>query len=170
MKKLIMINGTMGIGKTTTCNELLKITPNSVFLDGDWCWNMNPFIVTEETKEMVVDNITHIIRNYLSCSVFQTVIFCWVMHQSRIIDEILNALSDCEYELHLFTLVSSQQALETRLMRDIEADIRTIDVLERSLSRLSLYDDMDTVKIDVTHMNANQAAQQIVKCIEGDIN
>ena len=44
MKKLILINGTMGAGKTTTCQELLKILQPSVFLDGDWCWKMHPFI------------------------------------------------------------------------------------------------------------------------------
>jgi broad-specificity NMP kinase len=51
MKNLIFINGTMGVGKTTTSLELKKILPKCVFLDGDWCWDMSPFIVTEETKK-----------------------------------------------------------------------------------------------------------------------
>ncbi|MEG1477069.1 MAG: AAA family ATPase, partial [Oscillospiraceae bacterium] len=42
MKTLIMISGTMGVGKTTTCRELQKILPRNVFLDGDWCWSMQP--------------------------------------------------------------------------------------------------------------------------------
>lgn len=53
-------------------------------------------------------------------------------------------------------------------MHDVEEGIRTVDVIERSLSRLSLYEVMDTVKIDVTNMNTNQAAQQIKRFIEGD--
>ncbi len=35
MKKLILINGTMGVGKTATSNALLQLLPQSVFLDGD---------------------------------------------------------------------------------------------------------------------------------------
>ncbi|WP_245249283.1 AAA family ATPase [Vagococcus allomyrinae] len=35
MKKLILIGGTMGIGKTTISQELKHLLPNSVFLDGD---------------------------------------------------------------------------------------------------------------------------------------
>ena len=27
------------------------------FLDGDWCWDADPFQVTEETKEMVMRNL-----------------------------------------------------------------------------------------------------------------
>ncbi len=50
----------MGAGKTTVCNILKKKLKNSVFLDGDWCWDMEPFQVTEETKAMVMDNITYV--------------------------------------------------------------------------------------------------------------
>ena len=47
-----MIGGTMGVGKTTVCQQLKHDLPNSVFLDGDWCWDTNPFQVTDETKAM----------------------------------------------------------------------------------------------------------------------
>ena len=80
MKNLIFINGTMGAGKSSVCAELLKMLPNAVYLDGDWCWNMHPFIVTDETKAMVVQNITHLLQNFLNCSEVKNVIFCWVMH------------------------------------------------------------------------------------------
>ena len=29
----------MGVGKTTVCQLLKQDLPNSVFLDGDWCWD-----------------------------------------------------------------------------------------------------------------------------------
>ena len=79
MKKLILINGTMGAGKTTTCQELLKLLQPCVFLDGDWCWNMNPFIVNEETKQIVVKNISFMLNNFIASSEFEYIIFCWVM-------------------------------------------------------------------------------------------
>ena len=56
-EKLIIINGTMGAGKSTVSEQLLKETENSIYLDGDWCWNMNPFTVNEENIEMVLKNI-----------------------------------------------------------------------------------------------------------------
>ena len=54
MKTIYLIGGTMGVGKTTTCQLLKKKLHNSVFLDGDWCWDADPFQVTEETKVMVL--------------------------------------------------------------------------------------------------------------------
>ena len=47
----------MGVGKTTISRQLKKGLHNSVFLDGDWCWDADPFQVTEETKEMVMRNL-----------------------------------------------------------------------------------------------------------------
>ncbi len=54
IKKLIIINGTMRVGKTATSKELNKKLNNSVWLDDDWCWMMNPFTVNDENKNMVI--------------------------------------------------------------------------------------------------------------------
>ena len=65
MKNLIFINGTMGVGKTTTSKKLLKLLPNCVFLDGDWCWYSDPWIVNDETKNMVERNISFLLNNLI---------------------------------------------------------------------------------------------------------
>lgn len=57
MLTLYMISGVMGVGKTTVSQSLKNKLPNCVFLDGDWCWDMHPFQVTQETKAMVIENI-----------------------------------------------------------------------------------------------------------------
>ena len=59
MKTLYLIGGTMGVGKTAVSQRMNELLVSSVFLDGDWCWNANPFQVTDETKNMVMDNICH---------------------------------------------------------------------------------------------------------------
>lgn len=43
MKTLFMIGGTMGVGKTAVGKLLKEELNNSVFLDGDWCWDASPF-------------------------------------------------------------------------------------------------------------------------------
>ncbi|HEY8361654.1 MAG TPA: AAA family ATPase [Tissierellaceae bacterium] len=165
MKNLIFINGTMGVGKTATSRELQKILPNCVFLDGDWCWDMSPFIVNDETKSMVIDNISYLLNNFILCSVFENIIFCWVMHEQRIIDDLLSRLKKHDYKLYKFSLVCSEQALVSRLTKDIEMGIRTKDVINRSVSRLKNYSEMDTVKIDVSNISAKEAAEIIFNYI-----
>jgi len=166
MKRLILINGTMGVGKTATCNKLIEILQPSVFLDGDWCWNSKPFVVTNETKQMVLDNIAHLLNNFLACPAYDNVIFCWVMHQESIINSILSRLVGDDYEIYKFTLTASESALTRRITKDVEAGVRTPDVLERSLPRVRLYDAMDTVKIDVSTISPRQAAEKIMQLVQ----
>ena len=92
MKHLYLIGGPMGVGKTTVCQQLKQTLPYSVFLDGDWCWDASPFQVTPETLAMVLDNICHLLNNFLACTAYQNVVFCWVLHQQDIWDTILGRL------------------------------------------------------------------------------
>lgn len=163
MKTLYLIGGTMGVGKTTVCRELKNQLHRSVFLDGDWCWDMNPFVVTEETKAMVLDNITALLGNFLRCSAYDHVIFSWVMHQQSIVDTILGRLDLTDVKVVSVSLVCSREALLQRLYRDVEAGIRQPDILLRSPQRLNLYDSMNTEKIDTTHATVAQAVQEILR-------
>ena len=52
VRTLYLVGGTMGVGKTTTCKILADDLSDSVFLDGDRCWDLHPFRVTNETKRM----------------------------------------------------------------------------------------------------------------------
>jgi broad-specificity NMP kinase len=166
MKKLIIINGTMGVGKTTVCKRLLEVLQPSVFLDGDWCWNMNPFVVNEENKAMVMDNITHMLKAYLNNSGYEYVVFCWVIHQEEIFNQILKPLTDCDFALYKISLICSEFALRQRLEADVHSGVRAPDVIERSVQRIPLYEKMDTVKIDVNSISPEQAAQKIVQIVK----
>lgn len=161
MKKVVFINGTMGVGKTTTCRELRKLLPHNVFLDGDWCWEMRPFVVTEETIAMVRGNIIHLLNSFLACSEFEYVMFCWVMHMQEILDDLLGALDLDGHAVYRFTLMSNETSLTDRFSRDVEAGLRDPGDMLRAIERLRLYEALDTVKIDVGAITARQAAEQI---------
>lgn len=166
MKKLIIINGTMGAGKTAVSKRLLEILQPSVFLDGDWCWNMNPFVVNEENKAMVMDNITHLLKVYLNNSGYEYLIFCWVIHQEEIFDQILKPLLGCDFTLYKISLICSESSLRRRLEADVQNGGRTPDVIERSVQRITLYEKMDTVNIDVSDISPEQAAQKIAQMVK----
>ncbi|WP_127573227.1 AAA family ATPase [Paenibacillus xylaniclasticus] len=167
MKHLFLIGGTMGTGKTTTCQIMKSKLNNSVFLDGDWCWDMRPFQVTDETKEMVMQNICFVLNNFIKCSVIENIVFCWVMHQQEIIDEILSRLDTQGCKVHLISLICSPDRLRERLVKDIDAGIRTEDILARSLERIPLYEKLNTTKVDVSNVAAEEVADYIIQQYSG---
>lgn len=161
MKTLYLIGGTMGVGKSTVCRELKTVLPNAVFLDGDWCWDMDPFVVNPETKAMVMENICALLNNFLKCSVFENIVFCWVMHEQGIIDGILSRLDVANCRVVPISLTCSEAQLRERLQGDVDAGVREADILERSTARLTLYDELDTVKIDTTGKSVKEIAENI---------
>lgn len=151
----------MGVGKTATSRELQKLLPKCVFLDGDWCWDMSPFIVTDETKNMVIDNITYMLNNFISCSEYENIIFCWVMHKQSILDNVLSKINKGDCKLYKFSLICSEKSLIKRITKDIENGIRTEDVIDRSVPRLNNYLKIDTIMIDVNEISAKIIYGQI---------
>lgn len=166
-KKLIIVNGTMGVGKSAACKELYKRLEGSVWLDGDWCWMMNPFIVNKENKKMVEDNITYLLRNYLTNSSFKYVIFNWVIHTEEIFDILLKRLrlNNLEFEIIKITLVCSEKSLKNRIKKDINNNLRDEGIIDRSLERLKLYKNMDTIKIDTSNISISETVDRIIKFI-----
>ncbi len=163
MKHLYLIGGTMGVGKTTTCQIMKRKLNNSVFLDGDWCWDMDPFIVNDETKEMVIENICFLLNNFIKSSAYENIIFCWVMHEQSIIDDILSRLNTEKCNVYLISLICDKDSLICRLKKDVNEKIRTEDVIDRSLSRLKCYNLLSTEKVDVSKITPKEAAEYIIK-------
>ena len=163
MKKLYIIGGTMGIGKTTVSRELKNRLSKSVFLDGDWCWDMNPFVVNNETKTMVMDNICYLLNNFIHCSEYEDIIFCWVLHEQEIIDSILSKLDIKSIKVISISLLCNEKALRKRIQKDIDNKLRSNDVLERSIQRLPLYEKLDTVKIEVSGKTVADTVNEIMQ-------
>lgn len=168
MKKLIVINGTMGVGKTTICKELYKSLDKAVWLDGDWCWMMNPWIVNEENVKMVENNITYLLRSFLTNSTFEFIIFNWVLHREEILNDLLERLSDLEFKIERITLISSEASLRQRM----ELDSRTQEQIDFSIERSRFYEKMNSKKIDTSETSIEEIVRRvkgIINCIESDI-
>ncbi len=169
LKSLYLIGGPMGVGKTTVGQILKRRLDRSVLLDGDWCWDAHPFQVTEETRAMVLDNICHLLGNFLSCSAYEHVIFCWVLHRQAVIDAILSRLEPEGCRVVQAMLLCSPAALERRLRSDIAQGLRQPDVIPRALERLVCCEGLNIPKIDTTSLTPEGAAQAVLRLGNPDV-
>lgn len=163
MKQLILISGPMGVGKTTAARELLNNIPRSVWLDGDWCWEQgNHWNFAPENKEMVMDNITYLLGNFLANPNFETVIFSWVMHLPEIHHEILSRLEDYDFDVFDISLVCSQSELRQRSTGSSELEV------QRAVSYLPLYYKLDSIKLDTTDRSPARVVDGILRIINAN--
>ncbi len=152
----------MGVGKTSVSQCMKQKLPKAVFLDGDWCWDADPCQITEETKEMVIDNICYLLNRFVHCSAYENIIFCWVMHEQSIIDIILNRVDTADCAVKVISLMAEKDTLTERIMRDIERGSRGIDVFERSITRIPLYQAVNSVKVETDDKTIYEIAEEII--------
>ena len=155
----------MGVGKTAVCQRLMERLAPAAFLDGDWCWCMTPFNVNDETKAMVMDNITSVLSRYLQSPELEQVIFGWVMHQTDIAEEILSRLNTETVKVNIITLMCSPKSLRDRLEQDICDGLRQPDVVERALDRLACCQTLPYTKVWTDGLGVEDVVERVLELL-----
>lgn len=158
--KVIMINGLMGVGKTTVGKYIAERNPGTAFIDGDWCLDLHPFIGNRETKAMAIDNILHMIANYQKCSVCQMIVLVWLMDDEWVRESIREGISALDLELSSITLICCRDELFSRWKADTLCEWRTDHWLEISLNSLPYFSTLDHC-FDTTGLSVSQVAEII---------
>ena len=87
---------------------------NSAYLDGDWCWCVNPFSVEDKRLRNGDKSMAFVLSNYLQ-SEFEYVFFTSVvLTDSEIRENILKDITATDYEVLGFTLTCSEETLVKR--------------------------------------------------------
>ncbi|MBR6165900.1 MAG: AAA family ATPase [Clostridia bacterium] len=160
--KVIILNGPMGVGKTTVGKYIADRNPGTAFIDGDWCMDIHPFVGSRETKAMAVDNILHMIGNYQKCSVCSMIVLVWLMDDEWVIQRITEGLAALRAEVQSVTLACSSEDLIMRWNQDRSCEWRTDHWLNVSLKSLPGFVSMDNV-IDTSGLPVNRVAEIILQ-------
>ena len=159
--KIIILNGPMGVGKTTVGKYIAEQNPGTAFIDGDWCMDIHPFVGNRETKAMAVDNILHMIRNYQKCSECRMVVLVWLMDDPWVLQRITDGLHSMHAELKSVTLICDRESLIRRWKNDRECEWRTDHWLEISLKSLPFFASLDNT-VDTGALPAERIADMIL--------
>ena len=165
--KVIIINGPMGVGKTTAGKLIAEKNPGTAFIDGDWCMDLHPFVGNRETKAMAVDNILHMIGNYGQCSACRMVGLVWLMDDAWVREKIRDGLAVLQAEVRSVTLVCDRESLIRRWKGDRSCEWRTDRWLESSLASLPAFAAMEDT-IDTSGLSTEQTAEKIMQQSFGD--
>ena len=160
--KVIMLNGPMGVGKTTVGKYIADQNPGTAFIDRDWCMDIHPFVGSRETKAMAVDNILHMIGNYLKCSACSMVVLVWLMDDPWVIQSITEGLADLQAEVKSVTMICDRENLIRRWKQDRDCEWRTDEWLEVSLKSLPGFASVENT-IDTSNLTVGQIAEIVMR-------
>ena len=159
--KVIILNGPMGIGKTTVGKYIAETNKGTAFIDGDWCLDIHPFVGNRETKTMAIDNILHMIDNYRKCSVCRMIVLVWLMDNQWVYQSIIEGISKLQIEIKSVTLMCDKETLIKRWKNDKNCEWRTDEWLEVSLKSLPYFLSMEN-SIDTSGLSIEEIADRIL--------
>lgn len=156
----------MGAGKSTVSEKVNLLLPESAYLDGDWCWKLNPFVVNDETKKMVLSNIHFLLNAFIHNFGTNFIIFSWVMDEDSIIQDVLSQLDLKDVETFSVSLVPSSEKLTRNLKKDIEFGIREKSIISDSLARIQKYESVNSIQIDTSNLEVEDIAIRIIQMVK----
>lgn len=113
-KKLIILSGSPCVGKSAVADKLFQSYENAAYCDGDWCWCVNPFSISDPRLRNGDKSMSFILSNYLQSN-FEYVFFSSVVATDKQIREkILKDISATDYKIIGFTLTCSEETLKER--------------------------------------------------------
>ena len=131
-------------------------------MDSDWCRAMNPFALTDITKNTVIENMYCLLRNYLLCAEISTVIFTYGWHGGRkgLYDRVIEKLKNDGVEFQEIIIILKCSESENR--RRALVDNREKERIERGIKNtFSFYDEFEYPCIDTTNMTVLEVAEHI---------
>ncbi len=158
--KVIILNGPMGVGKTTVGKYIAEHNPGTAFIDGDWCMDIHPFVGNNETRAMAVDNILYMIGNYQKCSECSMVVLVWLMDDPNVVKQISDGIKNLNAQPMLYTLICGQEELIRRWEKDTQCEWRTDEWLNISLKSFSSFVSMENI-IDTDGLSVEHIAEMI---------
>ncbi len=159
MKKLILISGSPCVGKSAAGTRLFESYDNSAYLDGDWCWCVHPFSVTDSRLRNGDRSMSFVLSNYLN-SGFEYVFFTSVvLTDPEIREGILKGIEAEGYETIGFTLTCSEETLKKR-------HDRRGDQGETNYYWLHLPPDPNDIVIQTDHRSVREVAEEMKRYID----
>ena len=159
--KVIVLNGPMGVGKTSVGKYIADTHAGTAFIDGDWCLDLHPFVGNQETKAMAIDNILHMIGNYQRCSLCKMIVLVWLMDDEWVRQSIVDGIAAMDLEVQYVTLMCDRDELVRRWKKDDRCEWRTDEWLAVSLKSLSQFASQKGI-IDTTGLSIREVAKTIV--------
>jgi len=165
VKNFIAINGSMGVGKTSVGKRVCDMLGRSAFIDGDWCLDIHPFIGNRETKDMAMDNILHMSRNYYNCGECDSVVLSWIMSENTV-NKIFSGLSDIKFKMHNIVLTCSEGALTDRWKKDSVTEWRNNENLDIAVKSIDDFNKRTgCLLVDTSSLSIDDVAEKIIRSI-----
>ena len=162
---IIILNGSIGVGKTSISWELNRRLAPSVMLDGDYIGAVNPFaLYDKERTAYLYRTFAHLVQFHLENG-YQHFIINYVFEQAEELHGLLDALAPLQQAVHCFwlscTLEEQQRRIRQRNNNQMDWELERAVELSNILNTAHQTDFIGQ-KVEITNKDQATVATEIM--------
>ncbi|MFT5193694.1 MAG: gluconate kinase [Cellvibrionaceae bacterium] len=166
---IVILNGSVGVGKSSTSWELATRYDPSFMLDGDFLGAVHPFEIYDQARvDYLYETLNHLIQFHQSND-YANFVVNYVFEHPFQLALLTDRLKESDDDIHAFWL-TCDEAVQTKRVKsrkpDHQWDLKRFVELNRIL-RASSEEGFIGRKIDTTHLSIPEVADTIGSIISG---
>jgi hypothetical protein len=165
---IIIINGSLGVGKSSVADELHWRFDKSIHLDGDYIGDVHPFEIYDDMRIDHLYRTLALLVGFHQKNGYANFVINYVFESPDSLQDLLELLHPLEPSIHTYWLTcdEQEQARRIRLRRRDELDWELKRFVElQHIQREAARQGFIGKEVDTTGLSAGQAAEKIWKDI-----
>jgi len=166
---IIIINGSLGVGKTSISEELLWKFDKTVMLDGDALGNVNPFDIYDQNRIQHLYKTIELLVKFHKDSGFDNIIINYVFESSESLNQLIEMITPIDRNIFSFWITCEEEIQRDRIIKrnrdNIEWELKRFTELQR-IQRIASQKKFIGIEIDSSNMSVNEIGNLIVDRID----
>ena len=163
---IIIINGSLGVGKSSVAEQLHYKFDRSVHLDGDCIGDVQPFKIYDEARLNHLYRTMELLLGFHQKNGYQNFVINYVFETPESLQELLDLLRPLDPSIHCFWLTCDEEEqakrIRNRSREDLQWELGRFVELRRIQKEASQCGFIGK-EVDTTKLSSEEAAQTIWK-------
>jgi predicted kinase len=167
---IIIVNGSLGVGKTSVAEQLHWKFDKSVHLDGDAVGDVHPFEIYDEARVQHLYRTLALLVDFHQKNGYANFVINYVFESPVSLQDLLELLRPLDGSIHTYWLTCSEAEQAGRIRNrqgdDLDWELERFRELQHIQAKASQQGCIGR-EVDTTNLSAEQAADEIWKDIFG---
>lgn len=161
---IIIINGSLGVGKSSVSEELHWKFDKSIHLDGDHIGNVHPFEIYDPERIDHLYRTLALLIGFHQQNEYHNFVINYVFESAESLKDLLDLILPLDTEIHTYWLTCEKEVQATRIQgrnRDsLDWELDRFVELQGIQSRAA-EDGFIGVQVDTTHLTISETVEKI---------
>jgi broad-specificity NMP kinase len=165
---IIIINGSLGVGKSSTAEQLHYKFDKSVHLDGDYIGDVHPFEIYNDARISHLYRTIELLIDFHQKNGYHNFVINYVFESPESLQELLNLLYPLDASIHTYWLTCDKEEqakrIQTRRREELQWELNRFVELQQIQKKAAQHGFLGK-EVDTTRLTSEEVAEAIWKDI-----